>query len=650
MALTKVNYVDGVTTIMAKNLNDIQNEVIANGTAITNQAEQISGKASASALTAEATARAETDTALSNEVDDLKSALMPMFSSTIDVEQGYWAIASGTPSSSTTWCRTKYNVPKNVVISVTDITMLLLAYDGKTGNYIGTWDDTTFATTFVPAKQLKRELNLSVLSANYPNYVFKIDFYNADALLSVDTVLSHCTISTDVDLKQNKICNNLIGNTFGYLYPVELQAGQYLTIKTSDGQPNNRYTTISFYDEQKQYITYYGFGGDWTQRVIGPLSAETASAKYIALTNDAPRVPLMINHGLQALDYEKYFMPSTTLTDVVTSISKDILDIHEEDHELVYAIKRHYNGGNGDVDNTFKALLVSDIHKEIARTNRMVKLINAWGSSYFDVAINTGDTTQYLYDEDVSWYDDARDNSIVPILTTIGNHDAYTNLSGTLVNKVDVYNKFIAPLAAKTSIVQPTNAATNGLNYYYKDVGGVRVIVLDCMYWDANELTWFESVLADAATNEIPVIACSHAPFGETYCQLLDSPWNVGWFHRDTTLTPITAAEAVQTFVGNGGTFICWLMGHIHGDEIETLPNYGGQLAICTNTFCDRGTTVVKNTDDTAYNYDTLSYITVDTVNTSIKLYRIGANVDTAGHKRNGFVWNYTTKSVVTEW
>jgi hypothetical protein len=73
MALTKVNYVDGVTTIMAKNLNDIQDEVIANGTAIATQAEQISSKASASALTAEATARAEADAALDNELDDVKS-------------------------------------------------------------------------------------------------------------------------------------------------------------------------------------------------------------------------------------------------------------------------------------------------------------------------------------------------------------------------------------------------------------------------------------------------------------------------------------------------------------------------------------------------------------------------------------------------
>ena len=105
MALTKVNYVDGVTTIMAKNLNDIQNEVIANGTAIATQATQISTKANASALTAEttareeavsaeATARAAADTALGDELDDVKSALNEYNANNIFVDGTY---------SSSTW-------------------------------------------------------------------------------------------------------------------------------------------------------------------------------------------------------------------------------------------------------------------------------------------------------------------------------------------------------------------------------------------------------------------------------------------------------------------------------------------------------------------------------------------------------------------
>lgn len=48
MALTKVTYTDGVTVIMASNLNAIQDEIIANGNAIanldTNKVDKVNGK------------------------------------------------------------------------------------------------------------------------------------------------------------------------------------------------------------------------------------------------------------------------------------------------------------------------------------------------------------------------------------------------------------------------------------------------------------------------------------------------------------------------------------------------------------------------------------------------------------------------------
>lgn len=84
MALTKVNYVDGVTTIMAKNLNDIQDEVIANGTAIATQATQISGKADATTLADEITAREAADTALTNDVSSLKTLTLEADADTIE--------------------------------------------------------------------------------------------------------------------------------------------------------------------------------------------------------------------------------------------------------------------------------------------------------------------------------------------------------------------------------------------------------------------------------------------------------------------------------------------------------------------------------------------------------------------------------------
>lgn len=79
MALTKVDYVNGTTVIMAENLNAIQDEIIANGNAIGTQATAIqnlgTNKADVTALNAEASARAEADTAIDGELDELKSSL-----------------------------------------------------------------------------------------------------------------------------------------------------------------------------------------------------------------------------------------------------------------------------------------------------------------------------------------------------------------------------------------------------------------------------------------------------------------------------------------------------------------------------------------------------------------------------------------------
>ena len=103
-------YINGQTPIMAEALNAIQDAIIENSTLIDTQATQISGKASASALTAEttareaavtaeATARAAADTALTEEVDDVKSALMLSIDLSGETQTGSSVIATATGSA-----------------------------------------------------------------------------------------------------------------------------------------------------------------------------------------------------------------------------------------------------------------------------------------------------------------------------------------------------------------------------------------------------------------------------------------------------------------------------------------------------------------------------------------------------------------------
>lgn len=465
-------------------------------------------------------------------------------------------------------------------------------------------------------------------------------------------------LTEEFSKKLDKESPNLISSQLNRLYPVSgVTTGTYLTMSTKDGQPiglNPDQTNIEFYDSNKNFIDRYGFPSSASSRTIGPLSETFSDTAYIAIAHCAPRVPIMLNKGQSALPYEPYYDPIDKISDDLYAVSKEVENItnvkdHEHDLAIVDALDHHVNGNGNPTKNALTLLWCTDIHAEAERTQRMIDLINSW-SDTLDIAINTGDTTDKLQTDGLTWYDSIVSQSDIPILNTVGNHDAWTDLYGTLASQSAVYNMVIAPVAAQTEIVQPQDASTDGLCYYYKDVNGIRIIVLDCMYWNSAELTWFASVLDSAVQSSKPVIACVHYPFANTYRTLLDSIWNTGVLNNSGNVVPIDAAEAVQTFITSGGTFLCWLQGHSHADRIVDLESYGHQLCLQATSFTNRETLVYKVPDVRAYNYDALTVLTVDTTDKILKVYRIGANINGSGQKYNLFAYNYDNHSIVCDW
>ena len=315
----------------------------------------------------------------------------------------------------------------------------------------------------------------------------------------------------------------------------------------------------------------------------------------------------------------------------------------------VFKQKKTSSEGYGQCD--LKMMFFTDVHGDSVRTQRMTDLVKAWGKNYFNVAICGGDIATDTITEDLDWYYSAVSALPVPLLNTVGNHDAWANLNGTLASKTDVYDKIIAPITSSSAITQPANASTNGYNYYYKDFNSkVRIIVLDCMFWDATQLSWFESVLADAKTNSLAVLCVSHAAFPIANMEKVDCLWSKSGLNTDGTRTNIQAASAVKDFMDDGGVFIAWLVGHQHGDYVHKLPNYNNQIVINLASFAQRAGWLLKNTDSAKYNYDCLTYVAVDTSYTKLKLMRIGADIDIFGTKYNGLVIDYTTNEVISSW
>ena len=305
-----------------------------------------------------------------------------------------------------------------------------------------------------------------------------------------------------------------------------------------------------------------------------------------------------------------------------------------------------------------KFMFMTDIHADVARLTDAVTRFKDWGSSYISAVLNGGDTVKQIITESLDWYYDTIDGLGIPVLNTVGNHDAWESLSVLEDDPVVVYNKIIAPIVTDSVITQPANASANGYNYYYKDFNGaVRLIVLDCMYWDATQLSWFESVLDDAKTNNLHVIVMTHAAFPWANMETVDCSWSKagmlgGYSSRaiisDPTRTNIQAAQAVKDFIDDDGVFICWLTGHQHGDDVHILPNHGNQFVVTLGSFAQRASMLQKSDVVTDYNYNCLTYIAIDTFLNTIKFMRVGADIDMYGVKHNMLSLKYDENKIIS--
>ncbi|MBQ3946856.1 MAG: hypothetical protein II670_14815 [Alphaproteobacteria bacterium] len=153
---------------------------------------------------------------LGNDVSDLKSAFTFQTSKAIDVSQGYWAIADGIATDSTTWCRSGF-VNFDAVILSNAVKMYLLAYNIN-GSYVGTWNGTTFSTTYNYNSYLQ-EISIYDWLKKYPAYRFKIDYYKSNSTLTPSDVLSDIVVKErnntridDINLQIDDINLQIVNN------------------------------------------------------------------------------------------------------------------------------------------------------------------------------------------------------------------------------------------------------------------------------------------------------------------------------------------------------------------------------------------------------------------------------------------------------
>lgn len=244
------------------------------------------------------------------------------------------------------------------------------------------------------------------------------------------------------------------------------------------------------------------------------------------------------------------------------------------------------------------------------------------------------------------------------MLYTIGNHDdnSITQKWAETLKGGELYSQFFRHLH---------NNVTWGESgkYYYADDNfhKVRYIVLDSIdipyiqngddlkyrgQWDyafrQEQLEWFANVALDVPSDEWSVIVCSHIPpydqgvtgfdIGIKNAEIVRGI--VHAFKNKTTYTG-TSLETVEPdfkvnisvdFTNKGGNVICWLSGHVHYDNIVTMPE-GIKLVTTINDSLTPWSDAPSKTKGTTTEH-AFDIFTVDKANRFVYVTRIGAGED----------------------
>ena len=301
--------------------------------------------------------------------------------------------------------------------------------------------------------------------------------------------------------------------------------------------------------------------------------------------------------------------------------------------------------------NVLTLLHFSDLHDNFNTARRMAEYYKLY-APYIDDVINTGDSMfthysgEYIFSAIWPYYNDFGKN----ILTVIGNHDTRaTDNSDWYTNAgINAYNRFIGPSVDNWNVTQPENADTLGKCYYYKDYTekGIRLIVLDNMVmdganYDENQITWFQEVLADALDNNLAVVGAKHYS-----CHVV--PFEGAWHERNCV--DMSACEAfynaVDSFISNGGSFICWICGHSHYNVFGTVENHSNQLNITVGS-CSSDNYQYSTREGAAQ--DCFNLISFDTAQKRIKVLRVGNTIDWKLRKHEMLCINYNTKTIISQ-
>ena len=488
-----------------------------------------------------------------------------------------------------------------------------------------------FGKAVIIKNEYTKELSKKVTNSEIVDYT--IDVNKLVNGREIDTV-TNSTIITEADADLVDLGGITSDGSEGSSHNIKIYHfinRDYKYINAEVGNIGTSDYNIAFYNSLK--IT--------SQSFISGLHAENSFVKYSNVPIPAGTKMICITHRYASYNYMKInivgFAPKTNRIDYLYNYS-DFGRIIENAKKSFFNIY-DYTTGNDNL------LIVhfSDIHNSPYNLQRIKQFYDLY-SAYIDDVISTGDNVFDKFSDDFSWW---ADNGGSLFLDVIGNHDAY--ISGSdYESSLNCYNKYFKDYIQSWNVVQPSDAATEGLCYYYKDYNSekVRIIALDCMHYNEAQNNWFVGVLNSAKVAGLSVVVLSHYIAFEmehtSGCTFDSLEMNA------VKILDSRAADAVDVFISNGGDFVCWLAGHTHNDFFGVGKDYPKQVCICIGTAkTQNGIQTLVSRSYYDKSADLFNLIGVDTTQKVIKIVRIGADYDRLTRHIGTLCYNYETKQLV---
>lgn len=484
----------------------------------------------------------------------------------------------------------------------------------------------------------------------------KSDIDNIKKIVLVKNELSLKRTDFTVGSLQTSLFTVDVTKTHALTYMKHIEADTNDVIKITVPVINGVYYKyrFGFYDESKAYIGQEAFTTE------NPYIITQKNTKYIAFciiaynqADDTPHSNLIDEFSeTDIIKFENLSKPVATMEDIVSDIA-ELQNKKRVYRQMVDAAMKPKNiTSNGYLSQLQPLALFhfSDIHGDAIETNRIGSVFQDIVDKCDDV-ICTGDIVELRYSNDATFMTDG--SSSKNYLLAIGNHDVLTDESGfdftQRATQAQQYAKFFAPNIANWGVTYTSNKT-----YYYKDYSAkkIRFIVLNNMLTstDATEqLTWLETTLADAITNDYSVVIGMHYPvYGFTKI-------DCAFTRRDREIPPsdcadISICQKVQTFIDDGGDFICYIGGHKHGDYIGYSSAYPSQISILVDSASRAQSNQYSDLMrvDGEISQDLYNVVVLDKSISAIKIIRIGCDVDNYMRRRDMICLDYHTKEILS--